>query len=349
MTDFTLRPIEPGDGPAIDELIRNEALSTRLSIATHYQVDPYAGLLAQHPTTFGVAATAPGTDGLVGVATAFTDDLRVGGRTFPGAYLENLKVHHAFRRQGLGRRMAEWRIAEADRRFGGDGIIVTAVEVSNAASLATARSWATQIVGPLRDVIATTRTKAPPRADLTIRPLEERETEAVVDGLNAFNESVELYPPQTAATLAGHHAQTAIGTPIRQYRVAVAPRGTIVAGASVTERFRLMTDHVERIPKPLELLARVTRVFPPDHVIRLVEITLAWHAPGRVDAARHLWEAIRYEWRDVATHVASETDPRGSLFEAFHVGFSVVPKVELMIPVRSPVPLDPDRVVYHWR
>ena len=26
------------------------------------------------------------------------------------------------------------------------------------------------------------------------------------------------------------------------------------------------------------------------------------------------------------------TDPRGSLFEAFHVGFSLVPKIQLMIP-----------------
>jgi len=43
------------------------------------------------------------------------------------------------------------------------------------------------------------------------------------------------------------------------------------------------------------------------------------------------------------------TDPRGSLFEAFHVGFSLVPKIQLMIPVRSPVPVDPNQLVYYWR
>ena len=110
-----------------------------------------------------------------------------------------------------------------------------------------------------------------------------------------------------------------------------------------------MADHVQQVPRPLELLNKVARVFPKDGVIRQIELTLAWHAPGRIDAARQLWEAIRYEWRDRATHVACVTDPRGSLFEAFHVGFSLVPKIQLMIPVRSPVPIDQDRLVYYWR
>ena len=110
-----------------------------------------------------------------------------------------------------------------------------------------------------------------------------------------------------------------------------------------------MADHVQQVPKPLELVNKVARLFPQDGVIRQVELSLAWHAPGRTDAARQLWEAIRHEWRDRATHVACVTDPRGSLFEAFHVGFSLVPKIQLMIPVRSPVAVDPNRLVYYWR
>jgi hypothetical protein len=90
-------------------------------------------------------------------------------------------------------------------------------------------------------------------------------------------------------------------------------------------------------------------IFPPDRVIRTIELSLAWHAPGQVRAGRQLWDAIRYEWRDRATHVAGIVDPRGSLIEAFHVGPTLVPRVQLMIPVQSPVPLDEDRLVYMWR
>jgi hypothetical protein len=37
------------------------------------------------------------------------------------------------------------------------------------------------------------------------------------------------------------------------------------------------------------------------------------------------------------------------LIEAFHVGISFVPRIELMAPVQSPVHLDPDRLLYMWR
>jgi predicted N-acetyltransferase YhbS len=212
--EFTLRPLEPTDGPAIDTLLRSEAQTTALALTTTYRHDPYASLLAQHPTLFGVVATAPGIDGLVGMATAFTDEVRIGESTHPSAHLENLKVRHDVRRQGLGRRLAEWRIAEARRRFGEDGVIQTGVDVTNAASLATAAGWATQVLGPVRVIIGR-MTRSAPRGGLRVRPLENRDVEAVVDGVNAFHASYNLYPPQTAERLLASLAPTALGAPLR--------------------------------------------------------------------------------------------------------------------------------------
>ena len=341
--------MEPSDGPAIDALMRNEAQTTAMAITTHYRHDIYQSLLAQHPTLFGVVATAQGTDGLVGVATAFIDQVSVGGRSYPSAHLENLKVRHDVRRQGLGARLAQWRIDEARRRFDGDGIIAAGIEASNIGSLTTARRWSTQLLGPVRVLIARVASKPPRPAGTRFRPLEAGDIEAVIDGVNAFYDEYNLYPRQTRAGLAASLGSTSLGEPIRQYRVTVASDGTIVAGASVTERYKLMLDKVERIPRPLELFSRVVGVFPRDRVIRTIELTLAWHAPGRADAGRQLWDAIRYEWRDRATHVAGITDPRGPLIKAFHVGRTLVPLVQLMVPVQSPVPLDEDRLVYLWR
>jgi GNAT superfamily N-acetyltransferase len=349
MVEFTLRPMEPTDGPAIDALMRNEAHTSAIALTTHYQRDIYEAFLAQHPILFGVVATSPGIDGLVGVATAFVDDVSVGGRPHPRAHLENLKVRHDVRRQGLGTKLAAWRIAEARRRFGGDGIITTGIEAGNAASLATASRWSTQLLGPVRVVIARVAGKPPKAGGLRVRPLADDDLDVVVDAVNAFHDGYDLYPRQSAAGLAASLAPTPFDEPIRQYRVAATDDGEIVAGAAVTERFKLMTDHVDRMPRPLELLGRFIPVFPPDRVIRTIELSLAWHASGQAQAGRQLWDAIRFEWRDRATHVAGIADPRGSLINAFHVGPTIVPRVQIMVPVQSPVPLDAARLLYLWR
>lgn len=349
MSEFSLRPMEPSDGPAIDELMRNEAQTTAFALSTRYQVDIHEALLAQHPSLYGVVATAAGTDGLVGVATAFIDEVAIGGRLYPSALLENLKVRHDVRRQGLGARLAAWRIDEARRRFGGEGVIVTSVEASNAASLATAHRWSTQLLGPVRIVIARVSAKAPRTDRVNVRAPTENEIPQVVEAVNAFHEGYDLFPRQTPARFAATLSATVGGDRFRHYRVAVAGDGTILAGAAVTERFRLMTDHIERIPRPLHLVSAVVPILPRDRTIRSIELSLAWHAPGRTDAGRSLWDAVRYEWRDHATHATGEADPRSSLMEMFHVGFTFAPRVQLMIPIHSPVPVDETRLVYVWR
>jgi predicted N-acetyltransferase YhbS len=348
MAEFTLRPMEPSDGPGIDVLMRNEAQATAIALTTRYLHDIHQALLAQHPTLFGVVATTPGSEGLVGFATAYLDEVTVNGRFRPSANLANLKVRADVRRQGLGGRLAAWRIEEARRRFGDEGVIVTGVEAGNAASLATARRWSTQLLGPVRVVIARVSRKPPKARRVAVRPMADGDVEAVVAGVNAFFDGYQLFPRQTPTTLPAFLAPTPIGV-IRQYRVAVADDGTILAGAAVAERFRVMEDHVDRIPRPLELLSRIVPIIPPDRVIRTLELSLAWHVAGRVDALRQLWDAIRFEWRDLATHVAGQADPRGSLTDAFHVGPTLIPRVEIMVPVQSPEPLDENRPVYVWR
>jgi predicted N-acetyltransferase YhbS len=350
MADFALRPIEPKDGPAIDALMRSEVPTTAVALTTHYLHDVYQSMLAQNSSLFGVVATSAAIDGLVGVATAFTDEVLVDGRPSMAAHLMNLKVHHDVRQQGLGTRLAQWRIDEARRRFGaGGGIVTTGIDATNAASLATARHWATQMLGPVRVIIARVSAKATRLHGLVVRPLLDGDVDVVVSGATEFYEAFQLAPRQTSAVLATFLAPDSELGAFRQYRVAAARDGTIVAGAMVTERYKLMEDHLDRIPRPLELLGRIVPVFPPDRVIKSIEVGLPWHAPSRVDALRVLWDAIRYEWRDRATHVVAQGDPRSSLIVGLHVGPTIVPRVQIMIPVQSPEPVDESRPVCLWR
>jgi hypothetical protein len=204
------------------------------------------------------------------------------------------------------------------------------------------------VLGPVRIVIARALRNRPRGRGLEVRPLADDDVDAVVVGINAFFGDYQLFPRQTPATLRAYLAPTRIGV-IRQYRVAVDREGGIVAGAAVTERFKIMEDHIERVPVPLALLSRIVPVVPPDRVLRTVELSLVWHAPGRLDAGRFLWDSIRHEWRDRATHFAGQADPRGTLMDVMHVGPTLVPRVNIMVPVQSGAPLDEDRPVYVWR
>ena len=344
--EFTLRPFEPGDGPAIGALLAAEAATTAVAMTTRYHHDVYASLLVQHPDVVGVVATAPGYQGLVGMATAFLDEVQVEGQLYPRAQLENLKVRHDLRRQGLGKQLAAWRIAEARRRFGGPGVIMAGVEGTNAASLATARTWASQIVGPLRIVIGPVQRRAPRLGDVRVREAEDGDIEEIVAGSNAFYADTNLYPRLTPDLLRRWLEPVDPGGRVRRYRVAVTPDGSIVAGALVVQRFELMVDQIERLPTPLAILARILPIVPRDGVIRTLEVMLPWHAPGQLEAGRRLWEQVRHEWHDRATHVATVVDPKGQAAAMCRVSpLTPGPRLKLMVPVDSPVPLSESKPV----
>ena len=201
MTAFSLRPMEASDGPAVDALMREEAVTTAVSMSTHYRRDIIEAFQAQHPTAFGVVAVVPGNPDLAGMATAFIDEVTIEGRIVPCAHLENLKVRHDMRRQGLGSRLADWRIEEARRRFGGEGVVATIIESTNTASLATAARWSTQLLGPARIVIARTTSRMSPMRGVRFRAPTDDEVGTVLDAIGTFYGDHDLVPRLTREEL----------------------------------------------------------------------------------------------------------------------------------------------------
>jgi GNAT superfamily N-acetyltransferase len=340
-TSFTLREMQPSDGPALRALMENDPPSTGMSVTTRFLVDPYQAWKALKPSLIGVVAEA--SDGLVGTATIAFDDMQFDGRVLPSGFLENLKVHHAYRGQGLGTQLAQWRIDAARTRYGDDCVIVTGTTSDNVPSLATMKKWAKQFIGPLMIVPRPQRSHAPkPLSGVTIRPVEARDYAEIVDKSNRFFADYNLYTPLSAAKFDGL-LNTDTPHKVYQYRVAVDAGGNLLAGALISERARLMVDDFHNVPTPLALANRLLHMLPSDGVLRLSEVGSFWF--DKLEAAQHLWEHIRWEFREHSNSFSSGYDPRSALGEVFQVKPWHMPKIQIRLALTGPTLMSEDRLL----
>ncbi len=335
-TPFTLREMQPSDGPALRQLMETDPETPGMSSTTRFLVDPYQAWLALKPSTIGVVAEAPGVDGLVGAASVSFDNVQFDGRVLPSAFLENLKVHHAYRGHGLGTALAQWRVDRARERFGGDGVIMTGTSTDNTASLATMKKWCKQFVGPFTVAPRPMRANPPrPLAGVSVRAAEPRDLPAIADQSNRFYADYNLYSPLSAETL---DAMITTTPQVYHYRIAVDANGNLLAGTLIVERGRLMVDEIRNVPPPLRLLNRLIRMIPADNRLRLLEVAFVWF--DQLAAAQYLWEHIRWEFRERASTIFAGFDERTVFKDVFQIKRWHVPKIQIMMAINGPAIMD---------
>lgn len=328
---FTLRPMQPEDGPALAHLMETDPETPGMSMTTRFLVDPYQAWKALKPDSVGVVAEMPGVDGLVGAATVSFEDVQFEGRVLPGASLENLKVHHEHRGQGIGAALAQWRVDKARERFGDEGVISTGTSTENLASLATMKKWCKQFVGPIKVSPRGPRFDPPESpAGIVFRAIEPRDVSQVIEKANRFYADFNLY-----ATLSAEKLNTLLET-VYHYHVAADSSGQIVAGALISTRGQLMVDEFRNVPPEME--GRI----PPDHRLRLLEMAYLWFEQPSI--AQALWEHIAWEFRDRANALSVNFDPRSPLAAAFPVDFMPM-QLKVMVAVNGPALMDEQKWV----
>ncbi len=338
---FTLRPMQPSDGPAIRQLMEDDPHSGGMQITTQFQVDPVQAWRTLKPNMVG--AVAEGPDGrIVGTATVAFDTVQYNGRVLPSAYLENLKVHHEARGQGVGTALARWRVDQARARFGSEGVILTATTTDNVASQNTMKKWATQFFTPMA-VSVRPSLKRPPRAPagLTARAADARDYAQIAEKSNAFYAGYQLYSPLTADSLRDTLSDPAH---VYTYDVVQDERGALVAGAMSIIRSAVMVDIVRGVPPLMRLVNDlVLHLVPSDGRLSAVEVNYVWY--DRIEAAQHLWRHIRYAYRQQAASLNCNFDPRSPLKDVFRIRPWHVPKLTLVIALAGPEPMDTTQLV----
>jgi hypothetical protein len=225
-------------------------------------------------------------------------------------------------------------------------VIAATIQKSNAGSFAAASSWATQFTSPISSVAVGLRS-ARPGSDgaFRVRPAQPGDLEAFADGYTSFHAEYDLWTPGEVHDLdAWLDLSPAADARNNALWVVEDARGNLVAGLGTTEARRLTILHIEALPASIRLLNSVIRVIPKSRSMEMVRLSRIWFRPGAERAARHLFEAIRWEARHQGNVVIATFDSRGPLSAMIAVS-RLVPRTAFTLAIRAPVELRPDHPI----
>jgi len=338
--DVTLRPMSPQDGPALARLSAESPDTGQITFTSRYVVDACTALGALWEDSAVVVAEpedAPGR--LVGVGLVSFGRCQFEGDVFPYAILNSLKVHPQYRRQGIASRLASWRIEEARKQVGPEGILLANIQKGNEGSVANARKWARQITGQLITGVCRMRPAPPaPLPGVSVRAATPEDMAEAAAGMDQFYKGFNFYQPHPAESLTAWLSRSPFSTPFRHYVVATSAAGEILAGVALTEECRLRITEVGRLPGWMRLVNRFVGLVPADGILREIPTDRLWFLPGQLPAARHLWETLRYDWRERGTALMASYDPRGPLPAVYRLP-AYMPRGTSTVAVSAPTPI----------
>jgi predicted N-acetyltransferase YhbS len=282
---------------------------------------------------------------LAGTARLDLGTCRYEGEDVRYALLNTLQVHPDYRQQGIAAELTDRRLARAEELAGQDVVVLAYIQSGNTASKANARRWATQVGGQLEITPVPVRGRPPrPAAGLTVRPAAPAELEEIAAAVDAAGADHDFARHWDAARLAGWLAASPFPDPVNHYQVVTDSAGRLLAGLGLHEAGRIASLVVERLPLALRPANALLHVVPRDGRMRNLVIDKVWFAPGRLDAARYLWEVTRWEWREAGTSLLLTHDPRSPV-HAVAAARPWLPGTSETIAVRSRRPMREDTIV----
>ena len=310
--NYAIRQAVPQDGASITNLFNHHPDGGRISISAHYHQDPLHIATKLAPNTIVGVAQERNGEQLLGMGMVrLEENYQVAGIPSPTAVLSSLIVHHAYRRQGIAKALAHWRI-EAARAGLADPLLVAGVQEGNTGSMAVVQSWAKAIIGPIQSCLVTAVRKQPHTdSRLLVRWAQTSDLDEIATRLNQFYRDYSFFSPKTAESLGRWLACSPVDRPTRRYAVATDGQGNIVAGLGVTEQHRFMQMRVVNMPLPVRLLNKIVGIVPADGYLRQSAVTHFWFDAVQPEAARVLWQQVRWLVREHSTHLTFFYDPRG--------------------------------------
>lgn len=342
---FTLREMLPSDSESVNNLISN----FEGELVTRFLVDPYAAIVSGTKyETIGVVVEAAGHPGLIGMGTLRFGTVRFNGSDLPLAFLDGLKVHPDFRKQGLGYQIAHWRVQRAKERYGDNCVIGTGMAVENLASRAVASKWCQEFIDPAFEIrIMPTRSRPPkPLGGVSVREIEAGEYEEFASRQNAFYKEYNLYEPGDADSIKSMLDVAVEGKNPYRFYAAVDGKGNLVAGAQTWARGTLKADTLTNPSPPLRILNGLFHLVPSDYTIRDLSVNGLWYLPAKSNIGHFLWESIRWLCRDRATTLITGFDPNDPVKDIVELKPWHQPRPQIRLAIHGPAPIDRIRPLF---
>ena len=343
--EFILRELQSSDSPQLTKLITE----FEGDLTTRFQVDPYQAIcFGTEYRTVGVVVECAGVDGIVGMGTVRFGMAQFNGKVLPLAFLDGLKVHVDFRGQGLGYKIANWRVQRAREAYGDQCVIATGMLNSNAASHAVAAKWCREFAeSALHTAFVPTRTRPPtPLSSMTVREIQEHEYEEFAAKQNALHKNYHFYPPRDENSII-HALNVSIdGQKPYRFYAAIDKNGNLLAGAQTWARGLLKSDTVNNPPAALRTMNSILHLLPSDFIIRDINVSGLWYEPNQLNAAKFLWESIRWGCRDQGTTVAAGFDARDPARQAVTLRPWHQPRPQITIAIHGPSLMDRDKLLF---
>lgn len=342
---FTLRQLQPSDSPALAQLITE----FEDDLTTRFHVDPYEAIsFGTEYRTIGVVVECDGRDGFVGMGTVRFGKAQFNGDVLPFAFLDGLKVQKEFRGQGLGYQIAKWRIEQAREAYGDQCVIATGMLHSNHASHAVAAKWCREFAeSALNIVIIPARTQPPkPLTGISVREVEADEYEEFAFKQNAFYKAHNLYAPSDVNSITNALRVSVAGKKPYRFFAAVDKRGNLLAGAQTWARGVLKFDAFNNPPTALRLMNKVLHLLPSDFIIRDIAVNGLWYESDQLNAAKYLWESIRWQCRDQGTTITAGFDPHDPARNVVNLKPWHQPRPQITLAMHGPSPIERDRPLF---
>lgn len=329
---FTIRRVTDTDGDILADLYENSPDTGDLGFAPRFRIDPYVAYTSLYATNSvdGFLAEAP--DGSpAGAGFVTRTEARIGGKVRPTGHLAGVAVHPDYRGQGLAKRLAVKRIKYVNKNHAEDCTVYASIQTGNEPSRAVADMWADGMPYEITVVPLPPRDDAP-ESDYTLRALRDAERDMVVNRVNEFYASAELFSPYTTADLATRLETSPLDEPVASYLVAV-DRNELVAGALVIDVHKLMWTKLVELPPDLEDADELPPSIPKSRELRVTAVLDLWYMPGYEDAGEDLLAGVRAR-PDVGNRVIVPADPEGPIGDLVKRDDGAV---QSDIAVRSPV------------
>jgi len=341
---FTLREMRPSDSGAVEKLIS----TFEDNLVTFFSVDAYTAIVSgNHFETTAVVVEVEGHKDLIGMGTLRFGNIQFNGDVLPLAFLDGLKVDPNFRRQGLGFKIANWRVQKARERFGDKGVLGTAMAITNAASRAVAKKWCREFIDLAIEVaVLPARTKAPKlMPGITVREIGSKEYESFAAAQNSFYKDYNFYEPYDAEMIKSNLDLNIDGKKIYRFYGAFDVNGNLQAGAQVWVRGVTKYDELANPPLPLRLMNGILHFFPPDFKARGATVSNLWYSKDNEHIGSYLWEMIRWLANDIGTTFIIAFDPNDPAKKIIKLKPWNQPRPKVTLAVNGPQPIDRNRLI----